>query len=101
MVILDPPAFTKSKANIAQAKRGYSEINRQALKLINTGGFLVSASCSHHITEEILMKIIHDEGVRINRKLKLIYRGMQSPCHPIYLPMPETQYLKFFVFEVW
>lgn len=101
MVILDPPAFTKSKANIPQAKRGYSEINRQALKLIPDGGFLVSSSCSHHISEEILLEVISDESKRINRRLKLIHRGMQSPCHPVYLPMPETQYLKFLVFEVW
>lgn len=100
MVILDPPAFTKSKANIPQAKRGYAEINRQALKLIPSGGFLVSSSCSHHISEEMLLDVIHEESRRINRRLKLIMRGMQSPCHPIYLPMPETRYLKFFVFEV-
>ncbi|MFN8368497.1 MAG: class I SAM-dependent rRNA methyltransferase [Candidatus Kapaibacterium sp.] len=100
MVILDPPAFTKSKANIPQAKRGYAEINRQALKLITNGGFLVSSSCSHHIAEPMFLEIIEAEAKRINRKLKLIQRGMQSPCHPIYVPMPETQYLKFFVFEV-
>ncbi|MBL7997201.1 MAG: class I SAM-dependent rRNA methyltransferase [Candidatus Kapabacteria bacterium] len=101
MVILDPPAFTKSKAAIPQAKRGYAEINRQALKLIPPGGFLVSSSCSHHITEEMLMEVITHESRRINRRLKLVHRGMQSPCHPIYLHMPETAYLKFFVFEVW
>ncbi len=100
MVILDPPAFTKSKAQVKSALRGYAEINRQALKIISHGGFLVSASCSHHVSEEMLMKVVAEEGRRINRRLCLIHRGMQSPCHPIYLPMPETSYLKFFVFEV-
>lgn len=100
MIILDPPAFTKSKQNIPQAKRGYSEINRQALRCIPAGGFLASSSCSHHISEELFLDIIQEEAKRINRKLKIVFRGMQSPCHPIYLPMPETRYLKFFVFEV-
>ncbi len=101
VVILDPPAFTKSKAQIPQAKRGYAEINRQALKLIPAGGYLVSASCSHHISESMLLDIVADEARRINRKLKLVHRGEQSPCHPILLTMPETNYLKFLVFEVW
>ncbi len=101
MVILDPPAFTKSKANISQAKRGYADINRTALKLITPGGFLVSSSCSHHISADMLYDIIEQESARANRKLKLIFSGMQSPDHPVYMPMPETRYLKFFVFEVW
>ncbi len=101
MIILDPPAFTKSKAQIPQAKRGYAEINRQALKLLREGGFLVSASCSHHVNEAMLLDIVLEESRRINRKLKLIHRGEQSPCHPILLSMPETNYLKFLVFEVW
>lgn len=101
MVILDPPAFTKSKSTIPQAKRGYSDINRQALKIIEKGGYLVSSSCSHHISEEMFLTIIQDEAQRINRRLKLIWRGMQSPDHPILIGMPETEYLKFLIFEVW
>ncbi|MFM2133445.1 MAG: hypothetical protein RL156_726 [Bacteroidota bacterium] len=100
MIILDPPAFTKTKAQVAQAKRGYAEINRQALKLISNGGYLVSASCSHHMREDMLMDVILEESRRVNRKLALVYRGHQSPCHPVYMPMPETQYLKFLVFRV-
>lgn len=100
MIILDPPAFTKTKAQVAQAKRGYAEINRQALKLISNGGYLVSASCSHHMREDMLMDVILEESRRVNRKLALVYRGNQSPCHPVYMPMPETQYLKFLVFRV-
>ena len=100
MIILDPPAFTKTKAQVAQAKRGYAEINRQALKLISNGGYLVSASCSHDMREDMLMDVILEESRRVNRKLALVYRGNQSPCHPVYMPMPETQYLKFLVFRV-
>lgn len=101
MVILDPPAFTKSKHTVPQAKRGYADINRQALRLLSNGGYLVSSSCSHHISEEMFFDIIHDEAQRINRRLQLAWRGQQSPDHPILLGMPETQYLKFLVFRVW
>lgn len=101
MVILDPPAFTKSKHTVPQAKRGYADINRQALRLLSNGGYLVSSSCSHHISEEMFFDIIHDEAQRINRRLQLVWRGQQSPDHPILLGMPETQYLKFLVFRVW
>ena len=100
MVILDPPAFTKSKATLLKAKRGYAEINRQALKLINKGGFLVSASCSQHISEDMLIDIVKEEARRVNRSLRLLYKGGQSPCHPILPIMPETSYLKCLVFEV-
>lgn len=101
MVILDPPAFTKSKHTVPQAKRGYADINRQALRLLSNGGYLVSSSCSHHISEDMFFDIIHDEAQRINRRLQLAWRGQQSPDHPILLGMPETQYLKFLVFRVW
>jgi 23S rRNA (cytosine1962-C5)-methyltransferase len=100
MVILDPPAFAKSKGSVAQARRGYSEINRQALKLISTGGYLISASCSHHVSEEMLLECISAEAKRINRQLRLLWRGGQSPCHPVLLTMPETRYLKCLIFEV-
>ena len=100
MIILDPPAFTKSKATLARAKRGYAEINRQALKLIRPGGFLVSASCSQHLTTQMLTEIVQAESKRVNRSLRLIHAGGQSPCHPILPIMPETSYLKCLTFEV-
>ena len=100
MIILDPPAFTKSKATLARAKRGYAEINRQALKLIRPGGFLVSASCSQHLTAHMLTEIVQAESKRVNRSLRLIHSGGQSPCHPILPIMPETSYLKCLTFEV-
>jgi 23S rRNA (cytosine1962-C5)-methyltransferase len=100
MIILDPPAFTKSKATLARAKRGYAEINRQALKLIRPGGFLVSASCSQHLSAQMLIEIVQTESKRVNRSLRLIHSGGQSPCHPILPIMPETSYLKCLTFEV-
>jgi 23S rRNA (cytosine1962-C5)-methyltransferase len=100
IIILDPPAFTKSKATLARAKRGYAEINRQALKLIRPGGFLVTASCSQHITSQMLIDIVQMESKRVNRRLRLIHVGGQSPCHPILPIMPETSYLKCLTFEV-
>lgn len=100
LIVLDPPAFAKSKKHIPTAKRGYADINRMALKLITTGGFLATGSCSHHIYEDVFLEIIEEEARKQNRRLRLIFRGQQSPCHPILTAMPETRYLKFFIFQV-
>ena len=99
-IVLDPPSFTKSKKNVGAAKKGYAEINKLALQLLKKGGVLVSASCSQHIYEDTLLEIIHSEAVKLNIPIRLIYRGGQSPDHPILVGMPETQYLKFFMFAV-
>jgi 23S rRNA (cytosine1962-C5)-methyltransferase len=99
-IILDPPAFAKSRKTVPQALRGYAKMNRGALKLIPKGGLLATGSCSHHVSEDALWSVIQDEAVRERRQLRLIFRGMQSPCHPVLVNMPETQYLKFFIFEV-
>lgn len=100
MVILDPPAFAKSRAQVSQAKRGYAKINRMALRILPRGGFLVTGSCSHHVSEETLLGVIQEEAQRERRRLRLVFRGGQSPCHPVLASMPETEYLKFFIFEV-
>ncbi|MCS7000592.1 MAG: class I SAM-dependent rRNA methyltransferase [Candidatus Kapabacteria bacterium] len=100
MVILDPPAFAKSVDHIERALRGYAEINRRALQLLGDGGILVTASCSHYISERMLAETVVTESKRAGCRVRLIARGMQSPCHPIYAPMPETEYLKLLVFEV-
>lgn len=100
MIILDPPAFAKSRAQVPQAKRGYAKINRMALRILPPGGFLVTGSCSHHVSEETLLGVIQEEAQRERRRLRLVFRGGQSPCHPVLASMPETAYLKFFVFEV-
>lgn len=100
MVILDPPAFAKSIHHIRSALRGYAEINRRALQLLGDGGILVSASCSHHISSTMLLDVITSEARRAGCRVRLVARGMQSPCHPIYLPMPETEYLTLLIVEV-
>jgi 23S rRNA (cytosine1962-C5)-methyltransferase len=99
-IVLDPPAFAKSRKAVPQALRGYAKINRAALKLLPKGGLLATGSCSHHVSESALFSVIQAEAVRERRQLRLIFRGMQSPCHPVLVNMPETQYLKFFIFEV-
>ncbi|MCX8052126.1 MAG: class I SAM-dependent rRNA methyltransferase [Chlorobi bacterium] len=100
MVILDPPAFAKSIQHVERALRGYAEINRRALRLLGDGGILVTASCSHHVGQAMLADVVVGESRRAGCRVRLVARGMQSPCHPIYAPMPETEYLSLLVFEV-
>lgn len=100
MIILDPPSFTKSKKNVPEARRGYERINRVALCLVESGGYLVTASCSHHIFEDVFLEIITQSAEKEGRQLQLVHRGMQSPDHPILLSMPQTKYLKFYIFQV-
>ena len=100
MVILDPPSFTKSKKNIPAALRGYKEINAAALRLINAGGFLVTASCSHHITEDGFLSTIEQAAVKAKRYIQLLEFAGAAPDHPVIPAMPETKYLKFAIFAV-
>ncbi|MCX6133463.1 MAG: class I SAM-dependent rRNA methyltransferase [Ignavibacteriales bacterium] len=100
VVILDPPSFSRNKKTVATALKGYKEINAGALKLINPGGILVTASCSHHVTAESFIESI-EAGARIaHRSLQMLeWRGAASD-HPTLPAMPETAYLKFGVFAV-
>jgi 23S rRNA (cytosine1962-C5)-methyltransferase len=100
LVILDPPSFTKSKKNIPSALRGYKDINAAALRLIQPGGFLVSASCSHHITEDGFISTIEQAAVKAKRHIQLLEFAGAAPDHPIIPAMPETKYLKFAIFAV-
>jgi 23S rRNA (cytosine1962-C5)-methyltransferase len=100
MVILDPPSFTKSKKNIPAALRGYKDLNAAALRLINGGGFLVTASCSHHITEDGFISTIEQAAVKAKRDVQLLEFAGASPDHPVIPAMPETKYLKFAIFAV-
>ena len=99
-IILDPPAFTKSRKTVDSAYRGYKEINLRAMKLLPRGGYLATASCSHFMEEErfikMLMSAAHDAG----RELRQIEIRQQAPDHPILWNVPETNYLKFFLFQV-
>ena len=100
VVILDPPSFAKSRTAIRGALAGYAELNRTAMKLLEPGGLLVSSSCTQLVSEHDLLDILYRESARIRKRLRLVHRGLQAPDHPVLLSMPETQYLKFLVFEV-
>jgi 23S rRNA (cytosine1962-C5)-methyltransferase len=100
MIILDPPAFTKSKKTLHTAIAGYRKINKLALENLSKNGFLVSSSCSHHLLEDRFFELIINEASRLGRNMTLVFRGMQALDHPVHLSMPESQYLKFFVFQM-
>ncbi|MBI5325363.1 MAG: class I SAM-dependent rRNA methyltransferase [Ignavibacteriae bacterium] len=99
LIILDPPAFAKSKKDVKTAIKGYAKINRLAMQLLSESGFLATSSCSQHISEEVFLSTIQFEAAKLNIQLRQIFRGTQSPDHPILASMPETKYLKFFVFQ--
>jgi 23S rRNA (cytosine1962-C5)-methyltransferase len=100
VVILDPPSFTRSRKNVRTALKGYKAINGLALTLINPGGYLISASCSHHVTEESFLESIEESSLKSGRRLRLLELSGASPDHPVLISMPETKYLKFAVFSV-
>lgn len=100
MVIVDPPAFTKSRSGLEGAARGYKEINLRALRLLGRGGILVSCSCSHHMSEAHLLEIIAAAALDCGKLLRVLERRTQARDHPILLTVPETHYLKCLIFEV-
>ncbi len=100
IIILDPPSFTKNKKTVATATKGYKELNTAAMKIINSGGILATASCSHHISEETFLNIINDSAVKSGRKIRILHFGGAAPDHPTLPAMPETKYLKFALLSV-
>lgn len=94
VVVLDPPAFAKSRSALATAERGYKEINLRAMKILRPGGMLVTCSCSHHLSEARLLEIVADAANDAHRAVTVIERRTQSLDHPILLTVPETYYLK-------
>jgi len=99
-VVLDPPAFAKSKGSLDAALRGYKEINRRALQLLTSGGVLVTCSCSQHVSEAMLLEIVAEASLDTHRKLRILERRTQSQDHPILLTVPETLYLKCLVLQL-
>ncbi|MBI5282975.1 MAG: class I SAM-dependent rRNA methyltransferase [Candidatus Solibacter usitatus] len=99
-VVLDPPAFTKSRSNLDAALRGYKEINYKALKLLGPGGVLVTCSCSHHVSEGALAGVLAEAALDAGRTLRVLERRSQAQDHPILLTVPETLYLKCLICEV-
>ena len=100
MVILDPPAFAKSRKMLDDAARGYKEINLRALRLLEPGGILVTCSCSHHVGEAMLLEIVAQAALDAGRTLRVIERRTQASDHPILLTVPETLYLKCLILQV-
>jgi 23S rRNA (cytosine1962-C5)-methyltransferase len=100
MVILDPPAFAKNKDSIPAAQRGYKEINLRALKLLKPGGYLVTCSCSYHVTEPLLLQILAEAAVDARKTIVVAERRTQAQDHPILLTMPESMYLKCLIIRV-
>lgn len=99
-IILDPPAFTKSSSTVKAAERGYKEINLKAMRLLPRGGYLATCSCSHFMTETLFRHMLHDAAEDAGVALRQIEARRQSPDHPILWNVPETDYLKFYIFQV-
>ena len=99
-IILDPPAFTKSRKTVQSAIRGYKEINLRAMKLLPLGGYLATCSCSHFMTEELFVKMLQDAAKDAGVRLRQIEARQQAPDHPILWNVPETNYLKFYLFQI-
>ena len=101
VVILDPPAFTKSRNSIKNAVKGYREINLRAMKLVKNGGYLATCSCSHFMTPELFAKTIGEAAANVHKRLRQIEYKTQSPDHPILWSRDEESlYLKFYIFQV-
>ena len=101
VVILDPPAFTKSKEATKQAIKGYREINMKGLKLVKDGGYLATCSCSHFMTQELFAKTIREAAKAVHKRLRQVEFKTQAPDHPILWAADESYYLKFFIFSVY
>ncbi len=99
-VVLDPPAFAKSRHNLDAAVRGYKEINLRALRLLPPGGILVTCSCSHHLSEAMLLELLAEASLDAGRTLRVLERRTQAQDHPILLTVPETHYLKCLIVQV-
>ena len=98
-IILDPPAFTKSGKTVHEAFRGYKEINYRAMKILPRGGYLATCSCSHFMGEELFVKMVKEAARDAGVTLRQIEFRQQAPDHPILMTVPETYYLKFFLFQ--
>ena len=100
VVILDPPAFTKSRNSVKNAVKGYREINLRPMKLVRDGGFLATCSCSHFMTYELFTQTIHQAARNVHKRLRQVEYRTQAPDHPILWAAEESYYLKFYVFQV-
>ena len=104
LVILDPPAFTKSREATKNAIKGYREINMKGLRLVKDGGYLATCSCSHFMTQELLARTVKEAAKAVHKRLRQVEFRTQGPDHPILWAntanVPESYYLKFYIFQV-
>ena len=100
VVILDPPAFTKSREATKNAIKGYREINMKGMKLVKDGGYLATCSCSHFMTQELLAKTVKEAAKAVHKRLRQVEFRTQGPDHPILWAADESYYLKFYIFQV-
>lgn len=100
VVILDPPAFTKSRNSVKNATKGYREINLRGMKLVKNGGYLATCSCSHFMTYELFTKTINQAAHNVHKRLRQVEFRTQAPDHPILWAADESYYLKFYIFQV-
>ena len=100
VVILDPPAFTKSRNSIKNAVKGYREINLRAMKLVKDGGFLATCSCSHFMDYALFTQTIHQAARNVHKRLRQVEYRTQAADHPILWAAEESYYLKFYIFQV-
>jgi len=100
MIVLDPPAFARSRKMLDDAARGYKEINLRALRMLDPGGILVTCSCSHHMSEAMLFQIVAEAALDAGKTIRVLERRTQASDHPILLTVPETLYLKCLILEV-
>ena len=99
-VVLDPPAFCKSAAEVQDAYRGYKDVNICAMKLVEPGGFLMSCSCSHYMTAQLFEKMLRESAREAGRRAKILEVRVQAPDHPALLSAEETSYLKAFILQL-
>ena len=99
-IVLDPPAFTKSRKTFHNARKGYQEINTEAMRLLPRGGYLASASCSHFMPKDEFRKMLCDAANEAGVSIRLIEERGAAPDHPVNPCIPETEYLKFFLLQI-
>ncbi len=99
-IVLDPPAFAKSRKNLETALRGYKELNLRALKMLRPGGILVTCSCSYHVGEAEFLEVVADAARDARKTARLLEKRGQSKDHPVLLSVPETSYLKCLILRI-
>src|SRR5205085_2142234 len=100
IIVIDPPAFAKTRRNLESALRGYKELNLRALKMLRAGGILVSCSCSYHVTDQDFIQMLANSSSDIHRSLRILERRGQAKDHPVLATVPETSYLKCVIASV-